>query len=178
MQSLREALNRPRHLICRGAAICAGSIIAIVFTMIFDSRSCVDIVGGTVTPAEQHIGMPLRITWQMKPSHYCDGEVTDFFRHESGFFNTGETRPTGYAKVWDGTPGIVIPFVQLKTVPDGLEGTTYYEPRIRRWHNILQKWFNPINATGVSLKFERLSKLSKESRRVPLPLVVDNTLPP
>jgi hypothetical protein len=147
-----------RHLVCRSAAMIAGALVAAFICAVFDNRECVDITGGEIYPPAQHIGGTIRVTWHMKPHTYCDGEVTDFYRHYSGFHQTGDVRLTSYAKLWDGTPGKEFDFISYKIVPDGLEGNTTYEPIIRRWHNPFQKYLNPIRVTGVVIPFVRLPK--------------------
>jgi len=159
--------RRHRHLVCKSAAVAVGALVAAFIGAVFDNRDCVDIIGGKIEAVNadgsyglpaQHIGGTIRVTYLMRPHHYCDGEVTDFYRHYSGFHQAGEARATSYAKLWDGTPGKEFNFETFKIVPDGLEGETIYEPIIRRWHNVFQEYLNPIRVTGVVIPFQRLPK--------------------
>lgn len=155
--AMAQKPRRHRHLVCKSAAMIAGTLAAAFICAVFDGRECVEITGGEIYPPAQHIGGTIRVTWRMKPHTYCDGEVTDFYRHYSGFHQTGDVRLTSYAKLWDGVVE-EIDFVSYKIVPDGLEGQTTYEPIIRRWHNVFQKYLNPMRVSGVSIPFERLPK--------------------
>lgn len=160
----KKILPPNRHIICKSAAILVGTLFGVCVVLTFDNRKCVDIVNGAISPTSQHIGLPIKVTWHMKPYNYCDGEVTDFFKHSSGYHQSGETRATSYALLWDGNKDSDLDFVAFKTVPDGLEGEVTYEPIIRRWHNPLQHYLNPITYPGIAVKFTRLGKLSEEAK--------------